>query len=139
MTVNGGTFNGGFRVQGGTTMTIAGGEFNDCYGSGYNIYGTAVVKGGTFTDDTAKAFATKYVSEDCTLGEEGKVVSVVAKIGEIKYETLDAAVAAASEEYRNGPAFDFDYKENIFFQEDVGDAIKIYDKYYQKLKVDTGE
>ena len=35
--------------------------------------------------------------------------------------------------------FDFDYKENIFFQEDVGDAIKIYDKYYQKLKVDTGE
>ena len=51
----------------------------------------------------------------------------------------DAAVAAASEEYRNGPAFDFDYKENIFFQEDVGDAIKIYDKYYQKLKVDTGE
>ena len=51
----------------------------------------------------------------------------------------DAAVAAASEEYRNGPAFDFDYKENIFFQEDVGDAIKIYDKYYQKLKVETGE
>ena len=35
--------------------------------------------------------------------------------------------------------FNFDYKENIFFQEDVGDAIKIYDKYYQKLKVDTGE
>ena len=31
----------------------------------------------------------------------------------------DAAVAAASEEYRNGPAFDFDYKTNIFFQEDV--------------------
>ena len=51
----------------------------------------------------------------------------------------DAAVALAPEEYRNGPAFDFDYKENIFFQEDVGDAIKIYDKYYQKLKVDTGE
>ena len=47
----------------------------------------------------------------------------------------DAAVAAASEEYRNGPAFDFDYKTNIFFQEDVGDAIGIYDKYYQMLKV----
>jgi spermidine/putrescine transport system substrate-binding protein len=46
----------------------------------------------------------------------------------------DAAVAAASEEYRNGPAFDFDYKTNIFFQEDVGDAITIYDKYYQMLK-----
>ena len=47
----------------------------------------------------------------------------------------DAAVAAASEDYRNGPAFDFDYKTNIFFQEDVGDAITIYDKYYQMLKV----
>lgn len=47
----------------------------------------------------------------------------------------DAAVAAASEEYRNGPAFDFDYKTNIFFQKDVGDAIGIYDKYYQMLKV----
>ena len=47
----------------------------------------------------------------------------------------DAAVGAASEEYRNGPAFDFDYKTNIFFQEDVGDAITIYDKYYQMLKV----
>ena len=47
----------------------------------------------------------------------------------------DAAVEAASEEYRNGPAFDFDYKTNIFFQEDVGDAITFYDKYYQMLKV----
>jgi len=47
----------------------------------------------------------------------------------------DAAVAAASEEYRNGPAFDFDYKTNIFFQEDVGDALTIYNDYYQKLKV----
>ena len=46
----------------------------------------------------------------------------------------DAAVAAASEEYRNGPAFDFDYKTNIFFQEDDGDAITVYDKYYQMLK-----
>ena len=47
----------------------------------------------------------------------------------------DAAVALASEEYRNGPAFDFDYKTNVFFQEDVGDAITIYDQYYQMLKV----
>ena len=47
----------------------------------------------------------------------------------------DAAVAAASEDYRNDPAFDFDYKTNIFFQEDVGDALTIYDKYYQMLKV----
>lgn len=47
----------------------------------------------------------------------------------------DAAVAAASEEYRNGPAFDFDYKTNVFFQEDVGTALTIYNDYYQKLKV----
>ncbi len=47
----------------------------------------------------------------------------------------DAAVAAASEEYRNAPAFDFDYKTNVFFQKDVGDALTIYDKYYQMLKV----
>lgn len=47
----------------------------------------------------------------------------------------DAAVAAASDAYRNDPAFDFDYKTNIFFQEDVGDALTIYDKYYQMLKV----
>lgn len=46
----------------------------------------------------------------------------------------DAAVEVASEEYKNGPAFDFDYKENIFFQEDVGESIKIYDSYFQKLK-----
>ena len=44
-------------------------------------------------------------------------------------------MAAASEEYRNGPASVFHYKTNIFFQEDVGDAITIYDQYYQMLKV----
>lgn len=47
----------------------------------------------------------------------------------------DAAVAAANEDYRNDPAFDFDYKTNVFFQEDVGDALAIYDQYYQMLKV----
>ena len=48
----------------------------------------------------------------------------------------DAAIEAASDEYKNGPAFDFDYKTNIFFQEDVGDALPVYDKYYQMLKVE---
>ena len=47
----------------------------------------------------------------------------------------DAAVEAASDEYKNSPAFNFDYKDNIFFQKDVGDALTIYDKYYQMLKV----
>ena len=47
----------------------------------------------------------------------------------------DAAVAAANDTYRNDPAFDFDYKTNIFFQEDVGEALTVYDQYYQMLKV----
>lgn len=47
----------------------------------------------------------------------------------------DQAIKLAPESYRNDPAFDFDYKTNIFFQEDVGDALAIYDEYYQKLKV----
>ena len=47
----------------------------------------------------------------------------------------DAAVEAASDAYKNDPARDFDYKENVFFQKDVGEAITIYNDYYQKLKV----
>lgn len=47
----------------------------------------------------------------------------------------DAAVAVASDTYRNDPARDFGYKQNVFFQEDVGEAITIYNDYYQKLKV----
>lgn len=47
----------------------------------------------------------------------------------------DAAVAVASETYKNDPARIFDYKENVFFQEDVGEALTIYNDYYQKLKV----
>lgn len=47
----------------------------------------------------------------------------------------DAAVEAASDAYKNDPARDFDYKENVFFQEDVGEALTIYNDFYQKLKV----
>lgn len=47
----------------------------------------------------------------------------------------DAAVEAADDTYKNDPARDFAYKENVFFQEDVGDALTIYNDYYQKLKV----
>ena len=99
MTVNGGTFNGGFRVQAGTTMTIAGGEFNDCYGSGYNIYGTAIVKGGTFTDDAAQKFATKNLAAGYELGADGTVkeVTPAAVIGTQKFATLQAAIEAVQE------------------------------------------
>ena len=47
----------------------------------------------------------------------------------------DAAVEAASDDYKNSPAFDFAYKTNIFFQEDVVDALPVYDQDYQMLKV----
>ena len=94
--VNGGTLNGGVRVQAGATMTINGGSFNDVYGSNYNIYGTVTVTGGTFTDDTAKAFATEYVAEGYELGTNGTVAKKsIAAIGENKFESLEAAVAAA--------------------------------------------
>ena len=63
--INGGTFNGGFRVNSANaTMTINGGSFNDVYGSNYNIYGgTVTVNGGEFTDNAAINFAKKYVAE----------------------------------------------------------------------------
>ncbi|MBO7239351.1 MAG: hypothetical protein J6V23_02580 [Bacteroidaceae bacterium] len=95
--VNGGTFNGGVRVQSGATMTINGGSFNDVYGSNYNIYGTVTVTGGTFTDDTAKTFASKHIAAGYELNADGTVVQVnyVAQIGETKYATLAAAVDAA--------------------------------------------
>lgn len=47
----------------------------------------------------------------------------------------DAAVEAASDKYKSDPARKFSYKKNVFFQEDVGDALKIYNDYYQQLKV----
>ena len=47
----------------------------------------------------------------------------------------DAAVEVASDTYKNDPARNFDYKQNVFFQKDVGEAMTIYNDYYQKLKV----
>ena len=97
-TIKGGTFNGGFRVQAGTTMTIQGGSFNDCTGSNYNIYGTVTITGGTYTDDTAKAFATKHAHKDYKIDGENVVAKVyTVKIGENQYETIAEAVDAAKD------------------------------------------
>ncbi len=94
--VNGGTLNGGVRVQSGATMTINGGSFNDVTGSGYNIYGTAIVNGGTFTDAAAKNFAEGKRAEGCSVVENpdgtfsvGKPVATLAE--------LQTALAADSE------------------------------------------
>ena len=97
--VNGGTFNGGFRVQAGTSMTINGGSFNDVYGSNYNINGTVTVTGGTFTDDASKNFASTYLAEGYMVAENNGVYTVtqaVAKIGETCYATLEDAFKAAT-------------------------------------------
>ena len=92
-----GEFKGHFRVQANSSMEISGGTFEDTHNSGYAIYGTTVVKGGTFTDDTAKAFATKYIAEGYGLNEEGTVKKiVVAKIGEVGYATLEEALTVAN-------------------------------------------
>ena len=99
--VNDGTYNGGFRVQAGTSMTINGGSFNDCYGSAYNINGTATVKGGTYTDAAAIAFAKKYVAEGyeviedngvCTVGLPEALVKFLADIAKGGEVTLDADI-----------------------------------------------
>lgn len=50
----------------------------------------------------------------------------------------DAAVAISSETYKNDPARNFDYKENVFFQKDVGEALTIYNAYYEQLMAARG-
>ena len=99
LTVNGGTFNGGFRVQAGTTMTINGGFFNDVVGSGYGINGTLAVQGGTYTDAAIALTTNEYVKlpyerfmyEDGTVA---KVLKQLAKIGNTIYYDIDEAIAA---------------------------------------------
>ena len=72
--IKNGLFNGGFRVNTGAEMTIDGGSFNDCYGSNYNIFGTTIVKGGTYTDAAAQAFAQNYLAAGYKY-ENGTVVA----------------------------------------------------------------
>lgn len=45
----------------------------------------------------------------------------------------EAAVFLASEEYKEDPARNFARKEKFFFQKDVGDALDIYNRYYEQL------
>ncbi len=105
------------------TLTIAPFE-KDAVQLGFDLY---VMPKGAKHQDLAYAFL-NYISDPDVMALNLK---------EFPYSCPnDNAVLAADESYRNDPAFDFDYKTNIFFQEDVGDAIKIYDKYYQMLKVD---
>ena len=130
LTVNDGTFNGGFRVQAGTTMTINGGSFNDCYGSNYNIYGTAVVKGGTYTDDAAKAFAKKHVAEGYKINKNGEVVPSNYYDSEIK--DWDG-VRYEGEWFESGYMENTLWLNNLVFSGDA--AIKVEDKTYKAIVI----
>ncbi len=90
---------------------------------GFDLY--VIPKGARHMD-----LAYKFLNYIC----EPEVMA--ANLAEYPYSCPnDAAIKAAGESYSGDPAFDFDYKTNIFFQEDVGDALAVYDKYYQMLKV----
>ena len=89
MTLNDGTFNGGFRVNSANAkVTINGGSFNDCYGSSYNIYsGKVEVMGGTYTDAAAKTFAEKYVADGYKLFDNGNgTYTVEANVSKVATE-----------------------------------------------------
>ena len=96
---------------------------DDAVQLGIDLY--VVPKGAKHVD-----LAEKFLDYICT-------PEVMAKnLDEFPYSCPnDAAVAVASDSYKNDPARDFSYKENVFFQEDVGEALTIYNDYYQKLKV----
>ncbi len=90
---------------------------------GFDLY--VIPKGAAHVD-----LAEKFLNYIC----EPEVMA--ANLEEFPYSCPnDAAVEAASDTYKNDPARDFGYKQNVFFQEDVGEAITIYNDYYQKLKV----
>ncbi len=104
------------------TLMIADFE-NDPVQLGFDLY---VIPKGAKHVDLAEKFL-NYITDPEVMAEN---------LVEFPYSCPnDAAVEAASDTYKNDPARDFDYKENVFFQKDVGDAITIYNDYYQKLKV----
>ena len=85
--INGGEFKGHFRVQANCAMEINGGTFENTHNEAYNIIGTAIVNGGTFTDDAAKNFAEGKRAEGCSVVENpdgtfsvGKPVATLAEL-----------------------------------------------------------
>ncbi len=90
---------------------------------GFDLY---VIPTGAAHQDLAYKFL-DYIADPAVMA---------ANLEEFPYSCPnDAAVELASDTYKNDPAREFSYKENIFFQEDVGEALVIYNDYYQRLKV----
>ena len=105
-TINGGTFDGkdnynGFNVcaSEGATVYITGGNFLPVHSGSLYGEGTIAVSGGTFFDAVPEArCAEGYIPTTNADGTYGvKPGSYVAQVGEVKYETLQAAINAATE------------------------------------------
>lgn len=105
-TINGGIFNGkdnynGFNVDTatGATVYIKGGEFLPVHSGSLYGDGTIIVTGGTFFDKVSEKYLAAGYS--CQQNEEGKWIVpqvALAKIGEVSYPTLAAAIDAVSED-----------------------------------------
>jgi len=103
--IQGGTFNGGFKVGQGASLIMVGGVYRDEPQSGYEVAenGVVTISGGDYIDDNARAFATQHLVSGVVIlvngqekvKHEGALADVVAKIGVKGYATLASAVTAA--------------------------------------------
>ena len=91
VTINGGTFESGLLVNGGS-LIVNGGTFDDSlYSSNSMFYsGSAVINGGTFVDNNSKTFAKKYISAYSRIveNEDGSITIVASDVWD---GTLDTA------------------------------------------------
>jgi len=83
------------NVQSGATVTIEGGDFSGGKNNTLASAGTLVVTGGTFDQDPSAYVTTPYVVIKKS-DNEYNVIKGVAKIGETYYESLAAAITAAT-------------------------------------------
>lgn len=110
VTINGGKFEGGFRIGDSTSLTINGGYFHDIHKSAYTVNGGTVnIYGGNFQDTNAQTFAAQNLRDGFIVRSNGNEVvkngdvlsPVVAKIryendeGDYGYASLAEAVEKA--------------------------------------------
>lgn len=111
VTINGGKFEGGFRIGDSTSLTINGGYFHDIHKSAYTVIGdgTVTIYGGNFQDPNAQTFAAQNLRDGFIVRSNGNEVvkngdvlsPVVAKIryqndeGDYGYASLAEAVEKA--------------------------------------------
>ena len=95
ITIAGGTFDTNIATWGNGGITISGGTFN---GYVYSANQTNFISGGTFAEPVPEAYcAAGYIPTNLGNGKYGvKEGSYVAQVGTTKYETLQAAIDAAT-------------------------------------------